>query len=149
MLWKEKKLDESLFQVQPMKLINPQLFPIENYQPLVQFKGQTIMTYKIIDEYFELNLAKKGKEKGRILAIKLFIKYTKVCIKDGKYFIISRCCAEQKKTVEYEMKIIIMQNSCKIVQATCSCPAGAGFFAACKHIGALCFSLEYFSISGR
>ncbi|KAJ8909921.1 hypothetical protein NQ315_017225 [Exocentrus adspersus] len=148
LLWKEKKLDEGLFQVQPMKLINPQPFPIDNYKPLIDFKGQIIMTYKSIDEYFEVNLAKKGKEKGRILAIKLFIKCTKVAVKDCKYFILSRCCAEQKKTVEYDLKIIITQNSCKVVQASCSCPAGSGFFAACKHMGALCYSLEYFSISG-
>lgn len=131
-----------------MKIINPQQFPVKNYQPLVHFKGQTLMTYKSINEYFEANLAKKGKEKGRILAIKLFIKYTKVIIEDCKYFIMSRCCAEQKKSVEYEMKILITEKSCKILQASCSCPAGTGFFAACKHIGALCFSLEYFSISG-
>ena len=36
-----------------------------------------------------------------------------------------------------------------IVAAECGCPAGRGPYASCKHIGALCYSLEEFSRFGH
>lgn len=72
-------------------------------------------------------------------------------IQSNHYYIKAKCCAEQKKTQEYELKVVITQKGTTfyINQGSCSCPAGAGWSAACKHIGALCFSLEFFSVTGN
>ncbi|XP_050513297.1 uncharacterized protein LOC114327559 [Diabrotica virgifera virgifera] len=94
-------------------------------------------------------MAKKGKEKGRILAMQLFIKYTQIAEDKDLLFILSKCCAEQKKTADYNLEMVIRKNKLEICQSSCSCPAGTGYSAACKHIGALCFSLEHFSITGK
>lgn len=62
----------------------------------------------------------------------------------------AHCCAEQKKNYEYKVQLVIIKTNLKngIYQANCECPAGTGWSAACKHVAALCYSLEYFSISG-
>lgn len=119
----------------------------KDFLPLNNFKGVKLLSYSTIEEWFLPRKSKKGMEKGRILAIKLFVKYTKVCKKADLYFVKARCCAEQKKTGEYIVQIII--ETTKIVQCSCTCPAGAGLSVSCKHVGAVCFSLEYFSVTGR
>lgn len=134
-----------------LTLKNPVKLP-ENglMQPLYLLKGQKLINLGCIESFFGKNMAKKGKEKGRILAMKLFIKYTQVLKENEMFYIKSKCCAEQKKSVDYNLELIINRNIrfYEIVQSSCSCPAGTGYSAACKHIGALCFSLEYFSITG-
>lgn len=93
--------------------------------------------------------ANKGVLKGRILAMQRFIKYTKVFVTNNYVYIMANCCAEQRKTQEYGIKMVIRKNpNINIHQANCLCPAGSGWSAACKHIAALCFSLEYFSVTG-
>lgn len=154
-------------------------FPEAGFQPLSQFAGQKLLNHSAIDKWFIERQANKGKERGRILAMKLFIKYTQVLTKllkpyigrlvnsfilllceaytflqvlvaNDHYFVKANCCAEQKKTEEYQIKMVIRQgeNLLCIIQCLCSCPAGSGWSAACKHVGALCFSIEFFSVTG-
>ena len=69
-----------------------------------------------------------------------------ICIKSsgGACFIKADCLPEMKKDRKYAVSVKIDKESCDVKEATCSCPAGRGPLGSCKHIAALCFSLENF-----
>ena len=69
-----------------------------------------------------------------------------VCIKNGSgaCFVKAECLPEMKKDRKYVVYVKINKESCDVNEATCSCPAGRGPLGSCKHIAALCFSLENF-----
>lgn len=152
-VWKEKGLNRTLFKTKIVNVGVPKEFPDNScFKPLNFFKNLKFIDYESIDKWFLARNAKKGKEKGRILSMKLFIKCTQVARSGNLYFIKGKCCAEQKKSFEYKVQIIISKHErqkSEILQCSCSCPAGAGVSAACKHIGAMCFSLESFCITGK
>lgn len=107
------------------------------------------MNYGAIEKWFNARGASKGMRRGRVLAMKKFVKFTRIFHTDENIYVRASCCAEMKRTQEYRVKIVIKTGrSCEILQCTCSCPAGSGWSAACKHLGAVSFSLEYFSITG-
>lgn len=77
--WKTKRLNRSLCVSTSINVDNPKCFPEdENFKPLNDFMGNKIIDANCIDTWFFERKAVKGKDKGRILAIKLFIKYTQV-----------------------------------------------------------------------
>ncbi|XP_031330135.1 uncharacterized protein LOC116163977 [Photinus pyralis] len=150
--WKEHGLEKTLFEVDLMKCVPSEEFPTSAlFKPLNTYSGTALISYDAIHKWFSDRRALKGMQKGRILAIKLFIKYSKTYIDGNKYYLQCKCCVEQRKTFEYNVKIKVVQHQStfEIAQCQCTCPAGTGWSAACKHIGAFCFSLEYFSISGN
>lgn len=55
-------------------------FPTAGFQPLSELKGHSFINHAAIEKWFSERQAKKGKEKGRILAMKLFIKFTEVMV---------------------------------------------------------------------
>ncbi|XP_031358887.1 uncharacterized protein LOC116182494 [Photinus pyralis] len=152
-IWKEENLNKSLFDVKVLKVPHLEYPNDALFKPLKDYTGNKVVNYKAIRKWFLDRKANKGFDRGRILAMQLFIKYCKMYI-DGSgsnIYIQASCCAEQKKSSEYKIKIKItkLQSSHEITQANCSSPAGIGWSAACKHIGALCFSLEHFSVTGN
>lgn len=123
-------------------------FPEEkHFKPLIECGKLNIISKKNINQWFAERHANKGLEKGRLLAIKLFVKYTKCCESMGMFFITAVCSAEQKKHTDYSIKMLCKAQA--IQQATCTCPAGTGFSAACKHVSAVCFSLEHYTLTGN
>lgn len=56
--------------------------------------------------------------------------------------------AQQKKHVDYKVQIHLDKEECVIMKSQCECPAGVGPSAACKRVGAVIFSVEYYSVTG-
>ncbi|KAK9687370.1 hypothetical protein QE152_g36509 [Popillia japonica] len=77
--------------------------------------------------------------------MKLFAKYTKAYQDGNTWFILATVAAEQRKNAEYKVSLVLENKL--IYQANYTCPAGFGWSPACKHIAAICYSLEYFSIT--
>lgn len=146
-LWREKGLNRSLITAGVIP-VRASEFPDTNFQPLNEVTNTRLLQLDCIEEWFSKRKAKKGMLKGRVLAMKLFIKYTQVKVIDNRTFIKAQCSAEQKKSLDYSVKTVLGVNS-GIQQCSCTCPAGIGWSAACKHVGALCFSLEYFTLTGK
>ena len=57
----------------------------------------------------------------------------------------ANCLPEMKKDRLYKLVMQLNRNSYEIAHAQCCCPAGCGPKASCKHIAALCYTLEEFS----
>lgn len=57
------------------------------------------------------------------------------------------CSAEMKTKVDYEVRIHIDSRECEIMKAQCQCPAGKGPGAACKHLSALLYGIEYYGVT--
>ena len=75
-------------------------------------------------------------ERGHIQNIELATDF-------GTNYIRAKCLPEMKKTIIYSLRMVL-KDDCSIVGAECGCPAGKGPAASCKHIAALCYSLDKF-----
>ena len=67
-----------------------------------------------------------------------------ICIVEYLY-VTSKCVPEMRKDRIYKLRLVLDLLSLDIIGAECSCPAGEGPCASCKHIGALCYAIEEFS----
>ena len=72
-----------------------------------------------------------------------FLQFYRVSPTDEGCFVKSRCHAEMKKTVSYEIDVAL-DNAGDVIEAQCECAAGMGPHAHCKHVctvlyGALMF----------
>lgn len=63
-------------------------------------------------------------------------------------FFAAKVSAEMKLSVDYDVKIHINSNECAIMKAQCQCPAGVGPGAACKHVSAVLYAIEYYIVTG-
>ena len=61
----------------------------------------------------------------------------------GINYIRAKCLPGMKKIIIYSLQMVL-KDDCTIVGAECGCPAGKGPTASCKHIAALCYSLDKF-----
>lgn len=120
-----------------------------NFQTLVAFSGKKFMDAAAIRDWFDARRSQRGMERGRILFLKSFIKYCEVYLEDNLWYITATCCSEQKLGGEYKLRMVAQDDDHTIRYSNCSCPAGNGWFAFCKHVGALCYYLEYFTLRGR
>ena len=85
---------------------------------------------------------------GRALAIRKFIKCIQIHTLQDENSVIcvkALCAAAASKNVDYIPKIM-MDGTGRNLQAHCTCPAGSGWSAACKHIAALVFNIEHYSL---
>lgn len=64
-------------------------------------------------------------------------------------FFIALCSAEMKTSTDYEVKLQISCQSREIHKAQCQCPAGVGPVAACKHVSAVLYGVEYYIVTGK
>ena len=62
------------------------------------------------------------------------------------YFIHIRaeCLPQMRKDRKYKLSLVLERQSNDITEAECECPAGTAPTASCKHIAALCYTLESF-----
>ena len=97
-----------------------------------------------IDLYFNERMARKGNEKGRKLFMCEFIKNCRFNQTGNDIYFLATCCAEMKKTVEYDVNVHVNSGECLMVSLS-----GIGPGAACKHISALLYAIEYYSITGE
>ena len=72
----------------------------------------------------------------------------KVC-SDNYMCIQAKCLPEMRKDHIYKLFLFIDLDTSDIVAAKCDCPAGKDPCASCKHIGALCYTLQRFSRFGH
>ncbi|KAG4074882.1 hypothetical protein HA402_009307 [Bradysia odoriphaga] len=54
-----------------------------------------------------------------------------------------------RRTVDYNVKVHINNRQCEIMKAECECPAGVGPNAACKHVSALIYRIEYYAVTAK
>ena len=64
---------------------------------------------------------------------------------DEKVTYMSKCLPEMKKNITYTINLVVSLQGGDIVSASCGCPAGMGPHGSCKHIAAMCYTLEDFT----
>lgn len=93
-------------------------------------------------------MAVKGHDKGKKLFLCEFIKNSTFHHHGDNIWLKCKCSAETKTTVDYDIKIHLNNRERSINKTECKCPAGKGPRAACKHVGAFLFALEFYGITG-
>lgn len=118
--------------------------------PLEKLKPHPLkwLSANAIDLYFNDRMAAKGNEKGRRLFMCGFLKNCTFHQNGDDIYFCAMSCAEMKKTKDYEVRAHINCLQCDIMKAQCQCPAGQGFSAACKHVSALMYAIEYYAVTG-
>lgn len=103
-----------------------------------------------ISAWFSSRLASASQKHGRNLFLATFIKCMEGSSSDGKLFISAICAAETRRSEEYKVKLLLkgVPHSPSIAQATCECAAGEGWSAACKHVAAVCYTVEHYRGTG-
>lgn len=149
--WNEYKLDRTLFNVETVPSEDCNSFPAVKYMPLEKLSSKVLqwLSKTSIDLYFNERMAAKGNEKGRKLFMCDFLKNCRFHEKKDDIFIRATCCAEMKKSLEYDVNVHINVRECLIMKAQCQCPAGVGPGAACKHVSALLYAIEYYAVTGE
>lgn len=143
-----RKVCGSTLPVAPFHQVN---FPILNVDwkkltDIVQQNQLACVSLTSITNYFEERLAEASQKRGRILGLNKFASDVFVWVDSLDIFIRSKCCAEMRKKVQYDVKIHI--HGSFINGTSCSCPAGLGWSAACKHVAAVLYILEHYAITG-
>lgn len=107
-------------------------------------------TLKSIDDWFGDKFATSGSQmKGRKMALTNFVQSILCTINDSNICAKARCFAEKTVHKTYTVLFIIEKVSGILQQCSCTCPAGAGFLAACKHVSAILYALEHYSQTGK
>ncbi|CAF1499954.1 unnamed protein product [Rotaria sordida] len=115
---------------------------------IVDYKRPFNIDLGSITEYFSSVLASDGNlgrgalRHGSLLFKNHFVHNITITRDYIKRSISAQCRAEMKKSINYELNMIININRpADILQASCQCVAGKGERAACKHLAALCLAL--------
>lgn len=103
----------------------------------------------VISEWFSERLASASEQKRRILCLHNFLKNIAFLCQNTNLFVKSLCSAQMKKNVDYTVKIHLNSEKRSIIMASCECPAGKGQNAACKHVGALAYAVEFYGLTGK
>lgn len=149
--WNEHRLNRTLFDVPTVAANDYSDFPaVREYYPLEKLERGVLewLSPTSITLYFDERLGRKGFEKGRLLFMCAFVKSCEFYKDNENIFFIAICSAEMKTNTDYEVKIHIHSHRCEILKAQCQCPAGAGPGAACKHVSAVLFSIEFYAVTG-
>lgn len=150
--WTQHQLHRTLFDVPVVPSEDFRDFPINaKYLPLEKLSTKPIqwISKAAIDLYFDARMANKGNEKGRRLFMCGFVKNCTFYENKNDVFFNAKCCAEMKKSVEYDVHIHVNNHDCLVMKSKCGCPAGMGPNAACKHVGALFYGIEFYAITGE
>lgn len=149
--WNEHILNRTLFDVPTVPANDFSNFPaIREYHPLEKLERNVLewLNPTSIALYFEERLGRKGFEKGRLLFMCEFVKICRFYKDQENIFFTAICSAEMKTSTDYEVKIHINSHQCEISKAQCQCPAGVGPGAACKHVSAVLFGIEFYVVTG-
>lgn len=110
--WNENNLYNILCETAIVPIKTVVEFPMNvTYVPLSLIKDKIIINEEIIEEWFRKRRAGKGLKKGRILALKLFIKFTKAYVENNLIYIKTVCAGEMKKHTEYCVSILLKKKS--------------------------------------
>lgn len=90
---------------------------------------------------------KKMDEKSVNLYEERFLISARSVLQDDRAFVRARCFAEMKKSVAYNVDVILCQRGV-VLEAQCECGAGLGPNAHCKHVMCILYGLMEFSKVG-
>ncbi|KAJ6647752.1 hypothetical protein Bhyg_02975 [Pseudolycoriella hygida] len=149
--WKDNNLDRTLFEIAVVQSKDRNKFPEATTDQLEKLDKSTIewLSPSLIYQYFAERTAIKGHDGGRKLFLCEFVKNCTFKTDDNDIFLTALCSAQLKKHVDYKVQIHLNKEKCAIMKTQCECPAGFGPSAACKHVGALIFAAEYYSVTGN
>lgn len=105
------------------------------------------ITLDEINRYFIERNAEASRSKGRGLGMNMMLERVSVYQSGPEIFIKFVCHAEMRKNVQYNGKIHF-NDTFGINCSNCSCPAGSGWSAACKHVAAALYVMEHFYQTG-
>lgn len=144
-------MNRTLFEVATVPSQDSTSFPNVKYELLEMLPtgGLHWICKAVIDQYFNERMASKGNDKGRRLFMCDFLKSCSFYKKGDDLYFMALCSAEMKKSVDYQVRIHMNSRDCEIMKTHCQCPAGSGFSAACKHVSALLYALEFYVVTGR
>ncbi|KAJ6649017.1 hypothetical protein Bhyg_04249 [Pseudolycoriella hygida] len=150
-VWNEYDLSRTLFDVNVTPALDTNDFPSVDHKPLEKLQPQILkwLSPKSIDLYFSERMASKGYDDGRKLFMCNFLKDVKFAKMENNLYISALCSAQMKKSIDYVIRLHLNTNECAIVKSQCKCPAGVGPSAACKHVSAVLFGLEYYAVTGN
>lgn len=103
----------------------------------------------MINQWFLERQAVASENRRRGLCFHNFLKNICFHWESTSFFFKSKCSAEKKKNVDYDVKIVLCSEKRCIIMASCQCPAGLGQNAACKHVSALAYAIEFYSLTGK
>ncbi|CAF1977923.1 unnamed protein product [Rotaria magnacalcarata] len=119
-----------------------------NVISIVDYKKPFNIDLGSITDYFSTALASDGNldrralKNGNRLFKDHFVFNISITRDYMKRKISAKCRAQMKKSVTYQIHMIINVNRpADILEASCQCVAGKGDRAECKHVAALCFAL--------
>ncbi|CAF3436763.1 unnamed protein product, partial [Rotaria sp. Silwood2] len=119
-----------------------------DFVSIIDYKRPFNVDLGSITEYFSSVLASDGAlnrgalKSGSLLFKDHFIYNITVARQYIERTILAKCRAQMKKSITYEIKLIINTNRpSDILEGSCQCVAGSGDHAACKHVAALSFAL--------
>lgn len=152
--WTDYQLDRTLFTVPTIPNCSSgdcSIFSKLQYTPLENLPCKLVqwLSKASIDMYFGERMAGKGNEKGRRLFMCDFLRSCQFHKANNEIYFRAQCCAEMKKSVEYDVNIHVNLSECAIIKSQCQCPAGIGPGAACKHVSALLYAIEYYAVTGE
>lgn len=105
------------------------------------------ITLDAINAYFIERSAEASRSKGRNLGMNMMVERIGIHKSGSETFVKFECHAEMKKQVLYIGKIHF-SDEFGINCSNCSCPAGSGWSAACKHVAAAFYVMEHFHQTG-
>ena len=93
------------------------------------------MTQDAVDGYLA-PLGVSLDDKAKNLYKERFLSYVRSAFKDDKYYVLASCAAEMKKSVCYNVDVVIDSHGL-IDECQCECAVGTGPTAHCKHVQCL------------
>jgi len=105
-----------------------------------------VIEEQTVDAYLA-QFEKKLDEKAINMYQERFLLSARSVVQDNKVFVRARCFAEMKKSITYNVDVIVCQRG-GVLEAQCECGAGLGPDAHCKHVICILYGLIQFTKVG-
>ncbi|XP_065084067.1 uncharacterized protein LOC135706387 [Ochlerotatus camptorhynchus] len=148
--WNKHNLNSTLVAVPPVPAADSSAFEnMKKYNAMEDLPTEQLkwLTFETIKQYFQQHNALNSFKEGRKLHVANHLRqvgFGKTSA--GGLQVRSFCKAAMKKQVLY--CVIVELAIASISKCTCTCPAGQGNSAACKHVAALLLCLECYLETG-
>lgn len=149
-----RKFNLNSTKVQPLRPVLPrdatEFTEAEEYKQCDKNLQQSLRWLSTVQiwSYFVSRSARHGYGKGKQLKQAAFLR--NICyaqINNETFQVRGYCGATMRKSTMYLLRL--EHNTEAITKTSCTCPAGQGNLAACKHIAALLMALEEFARTGH
>ncbi|XP_065198986.1 uncharacterized protein LOC135830687 [Sycon ciliatum] len=144
---------------------DPLDFPVTGWQPIKSASGRLLslsFSMQTMVSYFVDTMTSDGPAKNfKALAatdsksIRLYragyVQKIELMKANSRVYYRARCQPEMKTKADYKLRLVAQCDSgsaTSVVGAQCTCPAGKGVTASCKHIAALMYGLSEFTLLG-